>query len=122
MRISFVDAGPEVFEYPSETSLLFDDNTSTIGQQNSSQVGHQVPNLSGKNTTCSSCLLFFYIKRFLGSTLANYTPKSTEDFQPGITQRTTPTPSHNNEVQDVVLEEIEEPILFSAGTNSDILF
>lgn len=64
------------------------------------------------------------MRSFLGSTLANYTPKSTaEDFLPGITQRTTPA-LQNSEInaEDVVLEEYEEPILFSAGTNSDILF
>lgn len=87
-----------------------------------------------------SCLFFPYIIYhlslfdnrqlfFLGSTLANYTPKagiSTEDFQLGVT-RTTPitTPKsepEKNEEEQSILKEVEQPMLFSAGTNSDILF
>lgn len=63
----------------------------------------------------------------LGSSLANYTPKagiSTEDFQLGVT-RTTPVVAQKSEAEkdeQGILKEVEQPMLFSAGTNSDILF
>lgn len=65
---------------------------------------------------------------FLGSTLANYIPKSgsSEDFQLGITRALQTIPiveAKNSEAyEEDSFPEIEEPILFSAGTNSDILF
>lgn len=66
---------------------------------------------------------------FLGSSLANYTPKagiSTDDFQLGVT-RTAPIAVPKSEVEkteedESMLKEVEQPMLFSAGTNSDILF
>jgi hypothetical protein len=56
--------------------------------------------------------------------LANYTPKSTEDFQPGVTRsvQNLPTKTESPESSELILQEIEKPILFSAGANSDILF
>lgn len=72
--------------------------------------------------------LQFYIS---GSSLATYTPKTTEDFQLGVmkTFQDIPTPCTKASVQepsenindDVVLEEVEKPVLFSSGSTS-ILF
>ncbi|KAJ8978111.1 hypothetical protein NQ317_015921 [Molorchus minor] len=104
LRISFVDAGPDVYEYPSENSLLLDDSPSSPSP---AQIGHTVPNLSG-------------------STLANYTPKAMEEFQPGITrcvQQSIPAKPDVAEIEvtaELILEEIDKP--FSSGTNADILF
>lgn len=51
---------------------------------------------------------------------------STEDFQLGVT-RTAPIAAPKSELEkkeeeQSILKEVEEPMLFSAGTNSDILF
>lgn len=57
--------------------------------------------------------------------MATYTPRSTaEEFQPGITRslQNVPTKTEALESQDIILEELDRPILFSAGANSDILF
>lgn len=63
--------------------------------------------------------------------MANYTPKagvSYDDFQLGVT-KSAPTTSTSNKngsevenLSDLVLTEMDEPVVFSAGTNSDILF
>lgn len=45
LKISFEEAGPEVYEYPSESSLLLDDSPVSSVQ---TTVGHTVPNLGGK--------------------------------------------------------------------------
>ncbi|KAK9887569.1 hypothetical protein WA026_023376 [Henosepilachna vigintioctopunctata] len=112
MRISFVESGPEVYEYPSESSLLIDESPSPISPSASTPLtGHTVPTLSG-------------------SSLANYTPKSTEEFQPGITRSTPNIPSPNSalakhdlpQADPPLVEEIDLPITFSSGTNSDMLF
>ncbi|KAL3277374.1 hypothetical protein HHI36_012723 [Cryptolaemus montrouzieri] len=110
MRISFVDSGPDVYEYPSELSLLVDDVPSPVSPTVTSPLtGHTVPMLSG-------------------SSLANYTPKSTEDFQPGITRSfpnqpsPQPKPTSAEEIEQSLFEEVDQPITFSAGTNSDMLF
>ncbi|CAH0553684.1 unnamed protein product [Brassicogethes aeneus] len=103
LNISFVDSIPEIFEYPSETSLLFDEVPSPVSN---STLGHSVPNLSG-------------------STLSNYTPKGTEDFQLGVTrsiQSSLQTVDKDETDKADLMKEAEEPIAFSAGTNSDILF
>lgn len=48
MTIRFTEAGPEdIYEYPSETSLLEDNHVTAV--TNSSSVGHTVPSLSGKD-------------------------------------------------------------------------
>ncbi|XP_050506409.1 uncharacterized protein DDB_G0284459 [Diabrotica virgifera virgifera] len=104
LKLSFVEDGPEVYEYPSETSMMLDDSPVLSPVQ----LGHTVPNLSG-------------------SSLANYTPKSTESFQPGIT-RSVPqmAPPSSNKVestemeQNFELDEIDKP--FSSGHTADILF
>lgn len=104
LKISFVDAGPDVFEYPSETSLMVDDSPILSPVQ----LGHTVPNLSGS------------------SSLANYTPKGTEKFQPGVTKsvpQNVPSPQKSEETDlqpKYELEEIEKP--FSSGGSADILF
>lgn len=104
LRISFIDAGPEIYEYPSETSLLVDDSPLSPAQ---AQVGHTVPILGG-------------------SSLANYTPKGTEEFQPGVTRSAQPNIPAKPDITEVdavselVIEEIDKP--FSSGTNADILF
>ncbi|KAF2905376.1 hypothetical protein ILUMI_00794 [Ignelater luminosus] len=105
MKIQFVDSGPDIFEYPSEASLMDDLSTSR-----ESSPGHIVPTLSG-------------------SSLANYIPKSgsTEDFQLGITRSMPTSPviteaKNDGAYLESTLDEVEEPVLFSAGTNSDILF
>ncbi|KAK5649598.1 hypothetical protein RI129_000627 [Pyrocoelia pectoralis] len=106
MKIKFVETVPEIYEYPSEASLLDDNQLSS----RESSPGHVVPNISG-------------------SSLASYIPKSgsTEDFQLGIT-RSTSTQQHIVETKnssafvESEMQEVDEPILFSAGTNSDILF
>lgn len=46
MKISFVESVPEIFEYPSEASLLDDTAQPT---SNGSPVGHNVPSLGGKH-------------------------------------------------------------------------
>lgn len=112
MSISFVESGPDVFEYPSESSLLLEDSPTTSPSNVSSAAGNAVPLLTG-------------------STLANYTPKTTETFQPGVT-RSVPIRSlsetsnahaeTDTAIESQMLEETEEPVTFSAGTNSDILF
>lgn len=70
--------------------------------------------------------LFITCIKFTGSSsLATYTPRSTaEEFQPGITRslQHSPAKTETLESQDIMLEEFERPILFSAGANSDILF
>ncbi|ERL83734.1 hypothetical protein D910_00947 [Dendroctonus ponderosae] len=110
LKISFVDDA-DIYEYPSETSLLLDEaQISTLA--GTAQVGHTIPTLSG-------------------SSLATYTPKTTETFQLGVTksfQETSTAPKVgvqvNQEVSqaDVLLEETVEPVLFSSGSTSDILF
>jgi hypothetical protein len=102
LKISFVDEGPEIYEYPSESSLLVEDVSIAPP---AAQIRNSVPSLSG-------------------SSLANYTPKSTEDFQPGVTRsvQNLPTKTESPESSELILQEIEKPILFSAGANSDILF
>lgn len=45
MKISFVESIPEIFEYPSETSLLDETQSPT---SNGSVIGHSVPSLGGK--------------------------------------------------------------------------
>ncbi|XP_045468664.1 titin [Harmonia axyridis] len=106
MRISFVESGPDVFEYPSESSLMVDGSPTAIPSA-PPMTGHTVPNLSG-------------------SYLANYIPKATEEFQPGVTRSTPPstTPPTKQEPmeEELLLEEVDQPITFSAGTNSDMLF
>ncbi|KAK4881129.1 hypothetical protein RN001_004448 [Aquatica leii] len=106
MRIKFMESLPEIFEYPSESSLLDEVHSPSRGD---TSPGHVVPNISG-------------------SSLANYIPKAgaTEDFQLGIT-RTVPTQSivetkNSGAYVEAEMQEIEEPILFSAETNSDMLF
>jgi hypothetical protein len=102
LKISFVDEGPEIYEYPSESSLLVEDVSIAPP---AAQIRNSVPSLSG-------------------SSLDNYTPKSTEDFQPGVTRsvQNLPTKTESPESSELILQEIEKPILFSAGANSDILF
>ncbi|XP_044758000.1 uncharacterized protein LOC123316089 [Coccinella septempunctata] len=108
MRISFVESGPDVFEYPSESSLLVDESPTSI-PSSPPMTGHAVPNLSG-------------------SYLANYIPKSTEEFQPGVSRSVhplTPPPTKEEQIEEddqALLEEVEQPVTFSAGTNSDMLF
>lgn len=51
---------------------------------------------------------------------------STDDFQLGVT-RAVPITTPKSELEkkeegQSILTEVEEPMLFSAGTNSDILF
>lgn len=46
MKISFVESVPQIFEYPSEASLLDDASHSA---SNGSPVGHNVPSLGGKH-------------------------------------------------------------------------
>lgn len=70
-------------------------------------------------------ILYFINFIFLGSTLSNYIPKSgsKEDFQLGITRSSIPTsPTVNENQNEETLDDIDEPVLFSSGTNSDILF
>ncbi|XP_018575610.1 uncharacterized protein LOC108914288 [Anoplophora glabripennis] len=104
LRISFIEAGPEIYEYPSETSLLVDDSPHSPAQ---AQVGHTVPILGG-------------------SSLANYTPKGREDFLPGVTRSVQPSIPAKPDITEVdagselIIEEIDKP--FSSGTNADILF
>lgn len=109
VRLQF-NTSPEVFEYPSEKSILGEDKEDIT----SPTVGHAIPLLSG-------------------STLANYQPKSgfsIEDFQLGVTKTATVS-THNApsgtaqeeaKTESQMLSEVHEPIMFSAGTNSDILF
>ncbi|VEN38193.1 unnamed protein product, partial [Callosobruchus maculatus] len=100
LKISFVD-GPEIYEYPSETSLLVEESLiSPVGCSVS------VPSLGG-------------------STLTNYTPKGVEEFQPGVTRSS--TPQAKPDVAEVspnatesLLQECDRP--FSEGANADILF
>lgn len=110
IRLQF-NTSPEVFEYPSEKSILGEDREDIT----SPTVGHTVPLLSG-------------------STLANYQPKSgfsIEDFQLGVTKSATvsansassgTTQEEEAKTERQSMSEIHEPIMFSAGTNSDILF
>ncbi|XP_066137392.1 uncharacterized protein DDB_G0284459 isoform X2 [Euwallacea fornicatus] len=110
LKISFLDGIPDIYEYPSELSLLLEE-TPVQTLTGTAQVGHTVPALSG-------------------SSLATYTPKTTEDFQLGVSKsfQDIPVSIPKSEVQaketeaDVVLEEIEKPVLFSSGSTSDILF
>ncbi|XP_044259865.1 uncharacterized protein LOC123008228 [Tribolium madens] len=104
MKISFVEMGPEIYEYPSESSLLIDDVSTSPTPL--AQMRHSVPSLTGT------------------SSLANYTPKSTEEFQPGVTRsvQIVQSTKHENTDTESILQQVEKPILFSAGTNSDILF
>ncbi|RZC34247.1 uncharacterized protein BDFB_000906 [Asbolus verrucosus] len=94
MKISFVEAGPEIFEYPSESSLLIED---APGAPLTAQIRHSVPSITGS------------------SSLGNYTPKSTEEFQPGVTRsvQNIPTKSENPESIDspneLILQEVEKP-------------
>lgn len=63
-----------------------------------------------------------------GSTLANYTPKvgyADEQFQLGVTKTSTPLilpDTEKDQVDESTLIEEEPHIVFSAGTNADILF
>lgn len=133
MTIRFIEAHPEIFEYPSETSLLDDNNHSTnSAATNSSSLGHAVPSLSGEVCSNLSPIIQDYFYYFIpGSILANYTPKSAfqvEEFQLGLKPSTQPVTNATESTKQteetpedsVVLEEA--PIQFSAGTNSDILF
>lgn len=61
MKISFVESVPEIFEYPSETSLLDDSLSPT---SNGSTVGHSVPSLGGKRE--------FFVLWFVGSYLCMF--------------------------------------------------
>ncbi|CAG9861471.1 unnamed protein product [Phyllotreta striolata] len=106
LKISFVDSEPDVFEYPSETSLMLDDSPMTSPVQ----LGHTVPNLSG-------------------SSLANYKPKSTEKFQPGVTKvapqivvnsLNSSKPEESSGTEAFEQREAEKP--FSSGGSADILF
>ncbi|XP_065169563.1 uncharacterized protein bif isoform X1 [Atheta coriaria] len=101
LRIQFVEAIPQVFEYPSEASMLIDDTPAL----NQPLGGTTVPSLSG-------------------STLANYTPKgAANEFQLGVTKAPPPplpTDILAKEDEDVI--EHDTPMLFSSGTNADILF
>lgn len=107
MKIKFVETIPQIYEYPSEASLLDD---SQLSPSKESSPGHVVPNISG-------------------SSLASYIPKSgsSEDFQLGIT-RSTPTQQllletkNSSAFLESEMQEVDQPILFSSGTNSDILF
>ncbi|KAL1490909.1 hypothetical protein ABEB36_011584 [Hypothenemus hampei] len=101
LNISFLD-NAEIYEYPSEISLLLEEtHVSTLA--GSHQVGHSVPALSG-------------------SLLATYTPKTTGDFQLGVT-KTIKMDEKEQPVQDEKFQEVEEkPVLFSSGSTSDILF
>lgn len=42
-----MESVPEIFEYPSESSLM--DDTSASTTSNGSPIGHSVPSLGGKN-------------------------------------------------------------------------
>ncbi|KAF5304262.1 hypothetical protein FQA39_LY09789 [Lamprigera yunnana] len=116
MRIKFVDSTPEIFEYPSEASLLDDIQI----PPSETSPGRVVPNISE----------YYLIHQIiLGSTLANYIPKAgaSEDFQLGITrsmpiQQPIIETKNNGAYVESEMQEVDEPILFSAGTNSDILF
>lgn len=62
---------------------------------------------------------------FSASLLANYVPKSTEDFHLGVTRSNHPILPDKPDIMEVkqspvVLEETDTP--FSSGTNPDILF
>ncbi|KAF5298231.1 hypothetical protein FQR65_LT09742 [Abscondita terminalis] len=106
MKLKFVESVPEIFEYPSEASLLDELLQSPLRDTSSVSV---VPNISG-------------------SSLANYIPKAgtTEDFQLGITRsipaQTIVETKNSGAYIEAEMQQIDEPILFSAGTNSDILF
>lgn len=58
--------------------------------------------------------------------MGNYTPKSgytIEEFQLGVTKTTTNVPEvEKDQCDESVLIEYEQHVVFSAGTNSDILF
>nr|CAH7745080.1 unnamed protein product [Callosobruchus chinensis] len=102
MKISFVD-GPEIYEYPSETSLLVEESLISP---------------AGRSVTVPS---------LGGSTLTNYTPKGVEEFQPGVTRPSAPQASTKPDVAEVspnaaesLLQECDRP--FSEGANADILF
>ncbi|XP_030763263.1 uncharacterized protein LOC115887881 isoform X2 [Sitophilus oryzae] len=105
LKISFVDDA-EIYEYPSETSVLLED--SALSSPLGGAVGHSVPLLSG-------------------STLATYIPKSTEEFQLGVT-KAPPPPSPKPDVtevpemSEVILEEVDQPVAFSSGGTTDMLF
>ncbi|KAF7280625.1 hypothetical protein GWI33_005595 [Rhynchophorus ferrugineus] len=105
LKISFIDDA-EIYEYPSETSLLIEDSP-LPSPLDSATVGHSIPSLSG-------------------SSLATYVPKNIEDFELGVTKTPPPPPPRPDvtEVQETtdVLEEIEKPILFSSGGSTDMLF
>ncbi|CAH1128626.1 unnamed protein product [Ceutorhynchus assimilis] len=107
LKISFIDDA-EIYEYPSESSMLLEDSQER-SIPGTSQVGQTIPTLSG-------------------SSLSSYTPKTTEDFQLGITKSfqepppLSPKPVETQEDQQTVLEEVEQPVLFSSGSTSDILF
>lgn len=66
---------------------------------------------------------------FSGSYLANYVPKTLEEFEPGVTKSvptniSTTTKPNVTELEDLssepILQETDRP--FSSGSNSDILF
>lgn len=70
-------------------------------------------------------ILINYFLLFPGSSLANYTPKggaSIEEFQLGVTRSVASPAPAAVKAQIEELQEVEQPIVFSAGTNSDILF
>jgi hypothetical protein len=55
LKISFVDEGPEIYEYPSESSLLVEDVSIAPP---AAQIRNSVPSLSGKalrNIGCVVC-------------------------------------------------------------------
>lgn len=117
MKISFVDEGPEVYEYPSESSLLIEDSPK------SPPLAQLRPSLTGN--FFNNFWFINFNRSILGTSLGNYTPKSTEEFQPGVTRSVQNAPISKPEVPDtneLILQEVEKPILFSAGANTDILF
>lgn len=126
LRIQFVEAIPQVFEYPSEASMLIDDTPAL----NQPLGGTTVPSLSGKHNLTSTnkhptkSSLDVWLQSILGSTLANYTPKgAANEFQLGVTKAPPPplpTDILAKEDEDVI--EHDTPMLFSSGTNADILF
>ncbi|XP_050303209.1 uncharacterized protein LOC126741008 isoform X2 [Anthonomus grandis grandis] len=105
LKISFIDDA-EIYEYPSENSLLLDDQHPSPSSATAPPVGHTIPNLTG-------------------SSLASYTPKTTEEFQLGISKsfhEPIAAPKKEEPVSDDMLEEVDKPVLFSSGSTSDILF
>nr|XP_022919943.1 uncharacterized protein DDB_G0284459 [Onthophagus taurus] len=117
MSIKFVESEPDVFFYPSESSIIIGDEnpTTQLATNSKSSVGHSVPSLSG-------CTLATYKSK---------TANQIEDFQLGMKPTTITSPSSavkspettGNEDEKVLNDENFQPIAFSAGNNTtDILF